>query len=251
MGTGLRDAGASLALAALGCTALTVAHGVLPEHGAATVAGTALVGCAAVAVVARRDRWCGPADRVTLARTVLVGGCATVAVLALTGVTGPRPWSLVALAVPALLLDGLDGYVARRTGTSSPAGARLDMEVDAALLLVLSAVAVLTQGPWVLAIGLMRYAYVAAGWCWPRLRRRPPPRFSRKVVAVVQALALVLALLPPVPAGVGAVALGVALAALVLSFGRDVRTLARRPARLRPRARVRAPWCGLGRWRAG
>ncbi len=101
------------------------------------------------------------------------------------------------------------------------------MEVDAALLLVLSAVAALTQGPWVLAIGLLRYAYVAAGWCWAPLRRTPAPRFSRKVVAVVQAVALLTALLPPVPPRAGAV-LAAALAALVFSFGRDVRSLHRR-----------------------
>ncbi len=43
----------------------------------------------------------------------------------------------MALAVPALILDGVDGWVARRTGTANDAGARLDMEVDAALILVL------------------------------------------------------------------------------------------------------------------
>ncbi|WP_380175981.1 CDP-alcohol phosphatidyltransferase family protein [Kineococcus sp. DHX-1] len=233
-GTGVRDAWATLVLSTLLCTALvtgsavTGSFGVALEHGTAVAAGVALVAGAAVAVARRRDRWCGPADRVTLARTVLVGGCATVAVLALSGVLGPRPWLLVALAVPALLLDGVDGHVARRTGTATAAGARLDMEVDAALLLVLSAVAALTQGPWVLAIGLLRYAYVAAGWCWVPLRRTPSPRFSRKVVAVVQAVALLTALLPPVPPPAGAVVLAVALAALVFSFGRDVRSLHRR-----------------------
>jgi phosphatidylglycerophosphate synthase len=230
MGTGVRDAGATVLLSALLCTALvgtalTGSAGVLVQHGAAAVAGVALVACAALAVAVRRDRWCGPADRVTLARTVLVGGCATVAVLALTGVTGPQPWLLVGLAVPALVLDGVDGWVARRTRTASAAGARLDMEVDAALLLVLSAVVAIVQGPWVLAIGAMRYAYVAASWCWPALRRTPAPRFSRKVVAVVQALALLVALLPPVPPPFAAVVLALALGALVLSFGRDVRSL--------------------------
>lgn len=237
-GTGLRDAGASLALSALLSTALVAGSAlagpltVAVEHGTAVAAGVALVAGAAVAVAVRRDRWCGPADRVTLARTVLVGGCATVAVLASSGAVGPRPWLLVALALPALVLDGVDGHVARRTGTATAAGARLDMEVDAALLLVLSAVAALTQGPWVLAIGLMRYAYVAAGWCWRPLRRTPSPRFSRKVVAVVQAVALLVALLPPVPLGVGAVALAAALTALVFSFGRDVRSLHRHAAQV-------------------
>ena len=38
----------------------------------------------------------------------------------------------------ALLLDAVDGGVARRTGTVSGFGARFDMEVDAFLILVLS-----------------------------------------------------------------------------------------------------------------
>ena len=38
---------------------------------------------------------------------------------------------LVALAAVALVLDAVDGRVARRTGTVSPFGARFDMEVDA------------------------------------------------------------------------------------------------------------------------
>ena len=36
------------------------------------------------------------------------------------------------------LLDLVDGWVARRTGTASPFGARFDLETDAALILVLS-----------------------------------------------------------------------------------------------------------------
>ncbi|GAA4940924.1 hypothetical protein GCM10023238_03240 [Streptomyces heliomycini] len=42
------------------------------------------------------------------------------------------------LTAVALILDGVDGKVARRTGTSTPLGARFDMEVDAFLILVLS-----------------------------------------------------------------------------------------------------------------
>ena len=86
-----------------------------------------------------------------------------------------RPWSptrssgrrsvaaLVGLAVVALVLDGVDGWVARRTGTVSALGARFDMEVDAFLILVLSVYVAGSVGPWVLAIGAARYAFWAAG----------------------------------------------------------------------------------------
>lgn len=221
MGTSVRDAGVALTVSVVVCVELASYAGIALATGAATIAGVGLVACAAVAVGSRRDRWSGPADRVTLARTVLVGGCATVAVLALTGFVGPRPWWLVGLAVPALLLDGVDGYVARRTGTATAAGARLDMEVDAALLLVLSCVAAVSQGPWVLAIGLLRYAWVAAGSFLPWLRATPAPRYSRKVIAVVQAVALIVALTPVVPLRVALAGLVVAVATLVFSFARD------------------------------
>ena len=77
----------------------------------------------------------------------------------------------------ALALDGVDGKVARRTGTSSALGARFDMEVDAFLILVLSAASPLSLGPWVLAIGAMRYAFVAAAEVLAWLRAALPPSY--------------------------------------------------------------------------
>ena len=62
----------------------------------------------------------------------------------------------------ALVLDWVDGQVARRTGTVTAFGARFDMEVDAFLILVLSVYVAGSFGPWVLAIGLARYALLAA-----------------------------------------------------------------------------------------
>ncbi|MBW0117031.1 CDP-alcohol phosphatidyltransferase family protein, partial [Pseudonocardia abyssalis] len=87
----------------------------------------------------------GPADVVTLARAALVGG-----VLALV-VHGAGPVPIVVVASVALVLDAVDGRVARRTGTVSALGARFDMEVDAVLLLVLSVHVATLLGPWVLA----------------------------------------------------------------------------------------------------
>ena len=138
---------------------------------------------------------------------------------------------LIGLVVPALALDAVDGWVARRTGTMTELGARFDMEVDAFLLLVLSAYVAPILGPWVLAIGLMRYVFVAAGWMLPWLRLQLPPRYWRKVVTAVQGIALTLAASGLVPELAG-VLVGVALVLLVESFGRDVVWLA-----LRSRAR--------------
>ena len=168
----------------------------------------------------------GPADRVTLARATLVGG-----VLALTAdsLTGPVPVPpLVGLAAVALALDWVDGRVARRTGTVSRLGARFDMEVDAFLILVLSAYAAASVGSWVLAIGLMRYANGAAEWLLPWLHGPVSPRHWRKVVAAVQGVVLAVAAAGLLPGPVVSAVLGVALALLVESFGRDVWELWRR-----------------------
>ena len=166
----------------------------------------------------------GPADMVTLARALLVGGVtAVVAEGLLTGWTARG--ALVALAAVALVLDAVDGKVARRTGTTSPVGARFDMEVDAFLVLVLSVHVAGIVGPWALVIGGMRYAFVVAGWMLPWLRGPVPSSYVAKTVAAVQGVVLVVAssLLLPHPASVVLVA--VALALLVWSFGRSVRLL--------------------------
>jgi phosphatidylglycerophosphate synthase len=162
----------------------------------------------------------GPADRVTLGRAVLVG--LVTALVVDPGAARPPMVLLVGVTAVALALDGVDGWVARRTNTCSALGARFDMEVDAFLILVLSVQVARELGPWVLAIGAMRYAYVAAGFVAPWLRGSLPVRYWRKVVAAAQGVILMVAMSGwlPLPA-VGAVVL-LALGLLLESFGRDV-----------------------------
>ena len=186
----------------------------------------------------------GPANTVTATRSMLVGLVTALTVAALEDAAGPvRPEApldapasagavgatvlFVTLVACALALDGVDGYVARRTASESDLGARFDMEVDAFLLLVLCVYDVRYVGWWVLAIGLMRYAFVVAGALLPWMRHTLPPRYWRKVVTAVcgVALTVVAAQVLPAPANVA-----VALAALLLmleSFGRDVAWLVR------------------------
>ena len=129
--------------------------------------------------------------------------------------------------MPALALDFVDGLVARRTGTSSDAGARLDMEMDAALLLVLSVIATQSLGWWVLAVGGMRYVFVAASWVRPRLAGELPFSSFRRVVAAVQGITLAVALAPVLPLPVARAAVTISLGLLVVSFARDVLWLER------------------------
>lgn len=201
--------------------------------GALTVAAGMAVPAAAVAALRRRrPRIITPADRVTLGRVALTGVVAAGVVLVLSGAVPARTWTVAAVVGVALLLDAVDGWVARRTGTASPAGARLDMTSDAAALLVLSVLAAVTVGWWVLAIGLLRYAFVAASWLRPALRAELAYSQVRRVIAGVQDVALLITLLPitPVPLAVGVLA--GALVLLLGSFARDVVSLERRGARV-------------------
>lgn len=168
-----------------------------------------------VALDRRGPAGLGPADRVTLVRALLVGGVAALAV-------GPDRGALVALAVVALLLDWVDGRVARRTGTVSDLGARFDMEVDALLILVLSVLVAATFGAWVLLIGAARYLRLLACVPWPWLRRSAPPRYWAKVVAALQGATLTAAAAGVLPTGVAVALLVLAVTLLAESFGREV-----------------------------
>ncbi|WP_410641158.1 CDP-alcohol phosphatidyltransferase family protein [Amycolatopsis sp. lyj-346] len=164
----------------------------------------------------------GPADWITFARALLVG-CAAALIAEGDFSLG---W-LVALVGVALLLDGLDGQVARRTGTASEFGARFDMEVDAFLILLLCIQVSRTLGLWVLAIGLMRYAFVAASWAMSWLTAPLYPSMARKTVAAVQGVVLVVAVSELLPVQLAFAAVALALTSLAWSFGRDVVWLAR------------------------
>jgi phosphatidylglycerophosphate synthase len=165
----------------------------------------------------------GPADLVTLARAALVGG---VAALVAESFAEPVPVAaLTGLAVVALVLDGVDGRVARRTGTVSAVGARFDMEVDSVLVLLLSGYVAASLGPWVLAVGSAHYLLVVARRGLPWLRAPLPPRHWCKVVAVAQGVVLVVAATGALPRPVAVLALVVVAVLLVESFGREVREL--------------------------
>jgi phosphatidylglycerophosphate synthase len=166
----------------------------------------------------------GPANRVTLARATLA-----VPILGMALHPGPlgeaAAWWTIVVSTAVMVADGFDGYVARRTGSGSRFGARFDMELDAALLLALS-VLVWREGrvgSWVLSIGLMRYGFVAASWIRPELAADLPPSQRRKVVCVIQGVALLVALGPVVPDALAVAVAAVGLVALAYSFAVDVR----------------------------
>jgi phosphatidylglycerophosphate synthase len=178
-----------------------------------------------------------PADWVTLSRAILAAGVA-----GLVADSFSRPVSITALvtiAIVALVLDAVDGQVARQTGTATPLGSRLDGEVDAFLILLLAITVSRDYGWWVLAIGAARYAFLLAGWLMPWLAAPLPPRFWRKVVAATEGIVLTAAASGVPGRLVGEIAVVVALLLLVGSFGRDVVWLYRAGAGPRTRRALR------------
>jgi phosphatidylglycerophosphate synthase len=132
-------------------------------------------------------------------------------------------WALVISGLIVLLLDGVDGWTARRTGLASPFGARFDMEVDALFVLVLTMLVARAgaAGGWVMISGLLRYLFVVASFFWPSLGLPLPASFRRKAVCVVQILALLAALAPPAAPVASWLCLG-GLVLLVYSFAADI-----------------------------
>ncbi len=176
----------------------------------------------------------GAANTITLIRVALVASMA--------GLLGETPDSrtaslAVAIVIIVAALDGVDGWLARRGGQSSAFGARFDMETDAALILILSIL--VSQhgkaGAWVIACGLMRYAFVACGWLLPWMARPLRSTIRGKSVAIAQFIGLAAALSPLVPVPVSPVVAAITLSLLTWSFAVDIAWLKRQGAeRTRP-----------------
>src|SRR5262249_4958735 len=128
------------------------------------------------------------------------------------------------LASAAAVLDGVDGWIARRWRTASAFGARFDMEVDALLILVLAILAWQHSkaGGWVMLSGLLRYLFVGAGWIWAWMRRPLTPTFRGRTICVVQVVGLIVTITPLVKPSMSVWIAAASLAALAVSFLIDI-----------------------------
>ena len=185
----------------------------------------------------------GAANAITTLRAAIA--VALLALVSEAGATGGilsdggAWWAITAAAVFSLSLDGVDGPLARRAGLASAFGARYDMEIDALLALVLSLLIWRSGelGPWVLALGTMRYAFLAAAYRLPALRAPLFPSMRRKSVCVVQIAALCTIVAPPVAPPLSVWIGSIATLALLYSFGRDTLWLLRRGSASNPTPR--------------
>jgi phosphatidylglycerophosphate synthase len=168
----------------------------------------------------------GPANVVTTIRAMLAAyGAGLIGYPASSAVL----WGVIGLTTAMVVLDGLDGRLARATGMTSAYGARFDMEIDAAFILVLSILVWQNgkAGAWVLMCGLMRYAFVAIGRLLPWMAVPLRPTLRGRIVAVCQLVGLGLALAPVVAVPASALVAALTLAALAWSFAIDIAWLAR------------------------
>lgn len=235
-------------LAALGGVGLAVALGALvlaratPAPSAAVGVTLALYGAAALICLLRIGAFhphgrFGLPNLLTLLRLALGSLAAGVLVapgLASTAWAQPVGWAVLAGAVLALVLDGLDGWAARRQALVSRFGARFDMEVDALVTVVLAGFAVAhgKLGAWVLLLAAPRYVFLVAQAAFPALRRPLPPARRRKAVCALQVAVLAALAAPPISGMAAVVPAALVLLALVWSFAVDVRWCMRAPTAL-------------------
>ncbi len=163
----------------------------------------------------------GPANLVTLTRAMFV---ALLAGLIGEPTSRAAAWTAAAVAGALPVLDGVDGWLARRTRMLSPFGARFDMETDALHVLVMSGLVWQfgKAGVWIWIGGLLRYAFVAAGWLLPWLARPLRPTRRGRVVTVVYMVAVSVGLAPFVPVALSTTAIALTVMMLVWSFAVDI-----------------------------
>ena len=159
----------------------------------------------------------GSANQITTVRAMLV---ALVAGLAGEAASPATAAAAVGASVVVTMLDGVDGWLARRGRMESAFGARFDMETDALLILALSVLAWRggKAGIWVLASGLLRYVFVAAGAAAPWFNRPLPPSRRRQAICVLQVIGLTLVMVPAIEPPLSTTIAAAALASLACSF---------------------------------
>lgn len=155
---------------------------------------------------------------------VTLGRFIAVAALASSLLGSANAWLVILVALISLIFDGVDGYLARKEGRVSDFGARLDMEVDSALAMLLALNLWLTgvTGPIILLLGFPRYLFIGASRLFPWLQKPLQYSFSRRVISVVQIASLIGLHAPFLPAVLITPVAWIVAGLLIWSFGRDI-----------------------------
>lgn len=171
----------------------------------------------------------GAATWITLLRgaaIVTLAGFLPLAVLPVTTLPQALVWGPGLIYLVISLADLLDGFVARRQNRQTELGQRLDIETDAAGLLVALLVAVtLDRLPaFTLLVGLAYYLFLFGIW-WRRQRHLPlvalQSRPYARIVAGFQMGLVAMALLPLFNPPFTSIAAALVMTPLLVGFGRD------------------------------
>lgn len=211
-----------MAALSLAATALWIVAPGLASPGEAVVAygiwGLGMFGYMFVRI-GGYGRW---ADRVTGVRVLLC-----VLMFTSYALEPQAAWWKVAVATLILVLDGVDGALARRAGPTER-GAVFDMESDAFYLLTMCGIAhvYIGVGAWVFVIGAMRPLYVCV---WAVLRLFMAPRSPNRkgsqrsrFIHLALVISMLVVLAPWFPLGVKHVVAGVAVALICYSYAADI-----------------------------
>lgn len=131
-------------------------------------------------------------------------------------------WAFVLPLLLNLLLDGVDGWLARRRQESSEFGAHFDMETDAFFITVLC-VQLVTAHAWLvvaLVPASLRYVLVLLRACAPHVPMRERRSTFTRYVFVILAVALLVAN-SPLPDPIGRIAFALGLVSVCISFAPD------------------------------
>lgn len=121
------------------------------------------------------------------------------------------------------VLDGCDGWLARRAGKTTAFGARYDSETDASLMLLLSAgvFQLGRAGIWVSIAGLLRPVYVLVVFASRRPAAEAPRTRLGRYVFAISVVCLMLSFWPPQLERFSALLAASATLLLCYSFGRS------------------------------
>jgi phosphatidylglycerophosphate synthase len=128
-------------------------------------------------------------------------------------------FQITIIAFLVLVLDGLDGFLARKYKTESVFGEYLDMETDAVFVLVLSCLLYQNGvfGPWILSLGLLRYLYFLALLFFKPSQQKEARVFRARLIAVILMSSLIAAFALPLSIAKPAIVISALL--VFYSFG--------------------------------
>lgn len=130
-------------------------------------------------------------------------------------------WGLAFSLISVVLLDVVDGYVARKYNLQSDFGLYFDMETDSFYVAVVSSILYLKgMAPsWILFIGFLRYINVAVYTIFRlKPKKEPKQRFASIIAGTLFTILAAAFVLPP---KIRLIALSIISVLLVISFGKS------------------------------